>query len=306
MLSPAAPGSGRGRGWYPAGRGANQKLAAASAALPPGSAWLRRRTAVSADDFAKEPLMRERLGILADIHANALALDAVLRDAQRRGVARFVNLGDILYGPLDPLETYRKLHPLDVVASIAGNQDRLLFEATPEEIAASPTLAFVAGRLGREPIVWLRTLPAACAVADDLYLCHGTPRSDTTYLLEDVVSGHPVVRSDAAVVELLGDVRAPVVLCGHTHIPRVVRLSTGQLIVNPGSVGLPAYGDDLPVVHRMETHSPHASYAVLEQRAQGWDVSLHRVAYDWEQAAMQARAAGRDDWAVALTTGRAA
>ena len=47
--------------------------------------------------------MFEKLGVIADIHGNALALEAVLQDAQHRGARRFVNLGDIIYGPLQPL-----------------------------------------------------------------------------------------------------------------------------------------------------------------------------------------------------------
>jgi hypothetical protein len=74
--------------------------------------------------------------------------------------------------------------------------------------------------------------------------------------------------------------------------------------VNPGSVGLPAYDDDTPVKHFMETYSPHASYAVLEKGHGGWSVSLHRVVYDWNEAARQARKSGREDWAQGLENGR--
>lgn len=55
------------------------------------------------------------LAILADVHANRWALDAVLDDIDRRGVDRLVNLGDSLYGPLDP----------------AGTADRLIARGVP-------------------------------------------------------------------------------------------------------------------------------------------------------------------------------
>jgi diadenosine tetraphosphatase ApaH/serine/threonine PP2A family protein phosphatase len=138
----------------------------------------------------------------------------------------------------------------------------------------------------------------------EVFLCHGTPSSDTTYLLEDVRSGHPVLRAEDEILELLGSVREPVILCGHSHIPRVVRLGNGQLIVNPGSVGLPAYDDDKPVKHFMETYSPHASYAILEKSSVSWEVSLHRVVYDWDEAARQALSIGAEDWAQGIATGR--
>ncbi len=248
--------------------------------------------------------MPGRLGVVADIHANAVALEAVLEDARRRGVARFVNLGDSLYGPLAPLETYRILQRTEIVASIAGNQDRVIFEAAPDQVAANGTLAFVVESLGDEAVRWLRQMPATAVVEDALFLCHGTPASDTTYLLEEVAAGRPQVRSEEGIRELLGDVGEPVVLCGHSHIPRLVRMRNGQLIVNPGSVGLQAYDDDEPVRVCMETHAPHACYAIVEGGRMGWDVSFHRVCYDWERAAAQALALHRQDWARAIASGR--
>ena len=150
------------------------------------------------------------------------------------------------------------------------------------------------------------SLPAISVADEEVFLCHGIPDSDTTYFLEDVSSAHPQVRSEAAITELAADVRQPFLLCGHSHIARVVQLSSGRLIVNPGSggVGVPAYDDSTPIPHVMENYSPHASYAVLEQNDSGWSVSLHRVAYDWNRAAKQARALGRNDWAYAIETGR--
>jgi putative phosphoesterase len=228
----------------------------------------------------------QRLGVIADIHGNFLALEAVLRDARQRGVERFVDLGDIVYGPLWPVETFRMFREAPILAGVRGNQDR----RTIDGLDASSN-------------EWLMKLPVTATVGE-MFLCHGTPAGDTTYLLEDVTSGFPLVRTESAILELLGDVREPVVLCGHSHIPRVVRLSNGQMIVNPGSVGLPAYDDDKPVPHFMETYSPHGSYAVLEKGGEGWAVSLHRVVYDWSEAARRARTLGKEDWAQGLETGR--
>jgi predicted phosphodiesterase len=250
----------------------------------------------------------EKLGVIADIHGNALALAAVVRDARLRGVERFVDLGDILYGPLRPIETYRMFRGLPMVAGVRGNQDRKIFEAEAADLAANRNLAFAIDDLGAEPVAWLRTLPATATIGSELFLCHGTPASDTTYLLEDVCSGQPVVRPEGEIAELLGGVRAPVVLCGHSHVPRVVQLSNGQMIVNPGSVGLPAYEDDTPVKHFMETYSPHSSYAILEKRSEkgkvSFGVSLHRVVYDWREAAAQARRLQAEDWARGIESGR--
>jgi predicted phosphodiesterase len=248
--------------------------------------------------------VQTRLAILADIHANLWALEAVLDHAKSRGIDTFLNLGDTLYGPLKPRATYDRLLREKVLLTIQGNQDRMIYEATARDVTSIPTLSYVIRDLGEEPIQWLHELPRTAALNEDVYLCHGTPNSDLAYLLEDIMDGLPQVRSEGAIRELLQGISHPVVLCGHTHIPRVVELSSGQLIVNPGSIGVQAYDDVEPVRYRMQTFSPHACYGILEQGAHGWNVSLERVAYDHMAAAEHARQMGRDDWAQGIATGR--
>ncbi len=245
-----------------------------------------------------------KIAVLADIHANAWALEAVLGDAKRRGITEFIYLGDVLYGPMQPRRTYELLQTIQLCAGVRGNQDRLIYDATPEILNSNPTLAFVVDELGAEPIDWLRRLPRTAVFEDNLFLFHGTPASDTTYLLEDVTSGRPLLRSMAGISNLLGPVPQAVALCGHTHIPRLVQLPQGPLILNPGSVGLPAYDDDKPVHHVMETYSPHAQYAILEKHGPAWDVSFHRVAYNYAAPAAAARKLGREDWARGIESGR--
>ena len=140
-----------------------------------------------------------------------------------------------------------------------------------------------------------------------MFICHGTPENDLAYLLEDVSSGAPFLRNDSDILALLGKCNSPVILCGHTHIPRMVRLSTGQIIVNPGSVGLQAYTDDFPVQHRMQNYSTDASYAIIEKNKNDWTVTLRRVAYDHAAAVKQARQLGSTSsiiWASWLETGQ--
>ena len=45
-----------------------------------------------------------RIAVIADIHGNLPALEAVLADIQRRNVDRTINLGDCVSGPLWPRE----------------------------------------------------------------------------------------------------------------------------------------------------------------------------------------------------------
>ena len=162
-----------------------------------------------------------------------------------------------------------------VALTIRGNQDRDLYDA--QESTADPKVAWMVRDLGADAIEWLRGLPATADFEGEVLLCHGSPTDDMSYLLEDVSSGHPVVRDDQEIIRLLAGAEQPVIVCGHTHIPRLVRLANGQAIVNPGSVGLPAYSDDAPVPHSMETYSPDASYAIMERSPAGWDVTFRKV-----------------------------
>jgi putative phosphoesterase len=245
-----------------------------------------------------------KIAVLSDIHGNIWALKSVLDDAKRRGVERFINLGDILYGPLKPRETFELLQTINAV-TIQGNQDRDIYQATSTQIENNPTLAYVINELGFEPVDWLRSLPKIQTLAGEIFACHGSPRSDMVYLLEDVTQGFPMVKSEEAIQKELDGFEFPVILCGHTHIPRVVQLSSGSLVINPGSAGLPAYDDDLPNYHAMQNYSPLASYAILEKTECGWRVEMAHVPYEHALAAEQARRQGRDDWARWIATGRA-
>ncbi len=156
----------------------------------------------------------------------------------------------------------------------------------------------------KSELSWLRCLPANLVVDQQLLLFHGAPSSDATYLLETIEHGRLRLAAPAEIEERLGGSRLPVLLCGHTHTPRVVELPDQTLIVNPGSVGLPAYyDDDLSKPHVVETGSPHARYALLEKIERSWRVEMVVLEYDHHQAAEQARKNGRLDWEVALRTG---
>ena len=245
-----------------------------------------------------------KYAVLSDIHSNVFALQAVLSHAGRRGVDQLINLGDILYGPIAPKATYDLLMSHNFV-TISGNQDRQIWQSDQKAIEDNPTLQFILQDLGQEPMDWMRQLPFDHPLTEDVYLCHGTPKDDLIYLLEQVHTSRPVLRDDAEIIELLAGQMSSVILCGHTHIPRTVKLSTGQIIINPGSVGLPAYTDDEPCVHSMENYSPHASYALLEKRHDQWLVEHVKVPYNVEAAADAAKLQGREDWVYFLTTGRA-
>ncbi|MBR9765947.1 MAG: metallophosphoesterase family protein [Rhodobacteraceae bacterium] len=242
-----------------------------------------------------------RFAILADIHGNSDALGAVLRDMQAEGVSEAVNLGDHFSGPLDAAGTARML-AARAFPSILGNHDRWLISLDPGRMGPSDLAAF--RQLDRAALDWLRGLPPVRRVFGDVFLCHGTPGSDLAYWLERIgEDGQPRAATRAEIEREAEGLEAGLILCAHTHIPRIRQLADGRVVVNPGSIGCPAYDDDHPVPHVMQTGTPNASYAIAERRAAGWQVCFRSVPYDPSRMVQLAEAAGRAEWARALATG---
>jgi len=242
------------------------------------------------------------IAVLSDIHGNQRALDAVLDDVRRRGIDRLVNLGDSLYGPFDPRPVADRLLGLGL-PTVAGNEDRVLLEGAQGE-PVSRTARFTVDRLERRHLDWLASLPRTRRQGDVL-LVHGTPDDDVVYLLTEPRDGRLAARPISTVSRLLGAVSARVILCGHDHTPSVLRLEDGRTIVNPGSVGCPAYEDDALERHVVEAGSPHARYAVVSL-ADRVSVELFSVPYDAEGAADEAARHGFPNWETWVRTGRVA
>ncbi|CAN0605924.1 unnamed protein product, partial [Ectocarpus sp. 12 AP-2014] len=175
-----------------------------------------------------------------DIHDNLAALKAVLRDIERRSISRIVNLGDTLSGPFDAVGTANLLMSMNI-PTVRGNHDRQLFDRPKDEMGNLES--WVINDLSDQHLAWLRSFPFTLEV-DGLFLCHATPEKDDENWLDCRAStDRMIARELSAVEERLGEVKAPLILCGHTHTPRSVRLPNGQRIVNPGAVGCPAYLD---------------------------------------------------------------
>ena len=242
-----------------------------------------------------------KFGVVSDIHGNLPALLAVVADAG--GVAGWMNLGDIVSGPLWPAETAAWLMQQGW-PTIAGNHERQVLTDALARMGATDRYALE--RLSPAQRAWMAGLPEQMTPARGLWCVHGTPFSDLVYLLESVT---PAGRHAATAAEIRQRLIEPpagtqMLLCGHSHMPREVRLEALQ-VVNPGSVGLQAFDHDWPHPHTVENHSPKARYALLKQGQLGWTVDLRAVAYDHEAAAAKAQQAGFADWAHALRTGRA-
>jgi putative phosphoesterase len=240
-----------------------------------------------------------RIAILSDLHGNMPAIEKVIDDLKTRQVERIFCLGDLISGPLWPKETIEFLKQRDWTI-IRGNHDRQVSQRKPEDMG--PSDAYARQFLNAEDLAWLGSLPAALEVDETFLLCHGSPAKDTTYLLDTIKNGRIRLSTPKEMRAKIGDPRLPVILCGHSHFPRVVQMENGPLIVNPGSVGVQAYEDDSGYFV-VENGSPHARYAIIESSEKGWKTEIILVPYDHQLAVDQARKNHRPDYEVALLSG---
>jgi predicted phosphodiesterase len=196
-----------------------------------------------------------RVAALYDVHGNLPALEAVLAEVRREGVAAVVSGGDVVLGPL-PSECLALLHDAGA-RFVAGNCERLALDRAAER--DSWCLDQLEQR-DRELIAsWPQTLELEIDGLGAVLFCHATPRSD-----EEILTS---LTPDEAVADALAETAADVVVCGHTHVQYDRAVPSGPRLVNAGSVGLAYEG------------SPGARWALL-----GPTVELRTTLYDVEAA----------------------
>lgn len=242
-----------------------------------------------------------KFAAIADIHGNLQALDAVLADINAQQVNSIVNLGDSLSGPLQAGLVAERLMSLDI-PGVLGNHDRWLLQRQSHRPESWEYKA--AQQLQTHHWQWLQAQPPTRLLDDEIFLCHGTPRCDNTYWTETVTpEGCLTMPSPEEISRRADGMLYPLMLCGHTHLQRAIRINEDCLLVNPGSVGCPAYSDTLPVPHIVQTGNTFACYAILEQLNGHWQVTFRQISYDRSVAIKLANESSDTEWQLALATG---
>jgi predicted phosphodiesterase len=184
---------------------------------------------------------------------------------------------------------------------VRGNHDRWVAMLAPAAMGPSDRYTF--GALDDAQRRWLGELPASVRLDGNILAVHGRPDDDNRYLLEDIEQGRLVRAAANTIAQRLGATDAALVLCGHSHQQHMVRVPDGPLVINPGSVGLPAYRDPEGVAHVSEVGSPHARYALIGDGDGSMTIELVALDYDHASAAKRALSNGSPGWAHALGTG---
>jgi predicted phosphodiesterase len=175
--------------------------------------------------------MLGRFGLLGDVHAEDVALEAALEHFVREGVDAVLCVGDVVDGEGD-LERCRALLERHRVACVAGNHERWFLGDTMRSLPG----AHRRGAFGAETCAFFASLPPTRAfetVAGPLLLCHGVGDDDMARLRPDD-EGYALA-NNAALDRLLAAGRYRFAVGGHTH-RRMVRRFGALCFVNPGTL----------------------------------------------------------------------
>ena len=232
--------------------------------------------------------------IIADIHSNLEAFEAVLEDAQNHGgFGHTWCIGDVVgYGP-DPSACINLLRQLDAVC-VCGNHDLAAvgkIDIGGFNSEAARANRWTAGQLNGEEKDYLSGLPDL-VVEDGFTIVHGSPRQPAWEYIAHTITAEDNFRRF--------DTRFCIV--GHTHVPYLftsdgfevsgsvlrdgdmLSLGDNRLIINPGGVGQPRDRD------------PRASYAIFD--AEEMVLHNYRVSYDVAATQRKMEQAGLPDFLV--------
>ena len=209
-----------------------------------------------------------KIAVIADIHSNLEALEAVLKHIESQGgILKILCAGDIIgYGP-NPNECCWTVQKLGI-AVVQGNHDLNidLKDMSRFNRNAQIALAWTEGKITQKNRIWLLNLPMVHKERLQgmaIYMVHGSPEDPhyeyTTEHTPKYVMKH-----------WLDDTKSDVIIVGHTHQPFVKKIGS-RLIINAGSVGQPRDGD------------PSASYALLDLKA--FTAKIVRVPYNTDAVA---------------------
>ena len=227
-----------------------------------------------------------KVAIISDIHGNAVALDTVLAELDEERPDRTVCLGDVAGMGPQPREVVARLRALDIPV-VMGNVDEWILSPPAVDAAEEDQRRMVeilrwgSQQLARDDQDYIRSFQPRVETSlgpNATLLCfHGTPSSNTEVLL--------ATTPDDELGRMLEGYSATVMTGGHTHV-QMLRRYRDALILNPGSVGLPAEVTDCL------RRPPWAEYALVTQIDGALAIDLRRSPIDVDAVARAARNSG--------------
>ena len=231
-------------------------------------------------------MTKHRVAILADIHGNVDALEAVLLDLKTRTCDQLVFAGDLVMNGPRPAESMQLIRSLNA-PGVVGNTDKYVLDTSA---TADVVAAWARERLSASDLEYLASLPlhqritppGGASPSDDLLIVHSTPRDcDDLLILEIPARGtnfRETTPPEKARAMLVGE-EANLIVFGHIHYfsSGVV---DGQRMASIGSVGNPF------------DHDHRAAYAIVEWNGENWEIEPYRVPYDYQKVALELEHSG--------------
>ncbi|KUO77399.1 MAG: serine/threonine protein phosphatase [Desulfosporosinus sp. BRH_c37] len=236
-----------------------------------------------------------KVAIISDIHANVIALKAVLKDIEEQQVDSIYCVGDLVgYAPF-PNEVIDLIKEKNIPTVMGNYDDGIAYQRficgcdykdAEAEALGYQSIAWTKRHTSEESKEFLRNLPKEIQVniaGKRLLLVHGSPNRLNEYVTEEI--------SEDYASELITLAGTDILICGHTHLPFTMVLKD-KLLINVGSVGKPKHGD------------PHALYALISVE-RDVKVDFRKVPYDYEAMAMAIEASELpNEFAQIIRTGK--
>lgn len=225
-----------------------------------------------------------RIAVIADIHSNIYALDAVLDNINVRNVDMVVCVGDLVGYGTRPNEVIKKIRDNRII-TIMGNYDdaignyRLIcgcdYSDPKDAEKASLSMSFTTQETTDNNKSYLRNLPKEVIMSFNektIKFVHGSTRMINEYLKENSLEAD----------EIMSEISEDILICGHTHVP-YFKYYGDKLLVNAGSVGKP------------KTNKPNANYVIIDVKNESdldggeskVEVEIIEVCYEFEKMALE-------------------
>lgn len=214
------------------------------------------------------------IGVISDVHANVIALEAALDALKDQGAEVVVCLGDLVgYGP-SPNETIELIRSEGVLCTLGAADERVAYSfarpAAPRRGVADEILEWTKSVLEPDHLRFLQSLAVQQRLNTPggwLRFFHGSSQNPSERL--------NLNQDPLTLTRLLERNRCNILVAGSTHVPFYRAIGKKGLVLNPGSVGLSLNGE------------PGADYALLTITDAGIEVEMDKVEYDFAAVAFE-------------------
>ncbi len=215
-----------------------------------------------------------KVALLADAHANYIALDAVLKDAIGRNIDHVIFAGDAV-GYYPYINEVCNILREKADWCVMGNHEAYVTGELPvsEDKRKVYALDYTLGEISTENMDWLKSLPEFLdlELSGKIFkIFHGSPWN---YLEE-------YIYPDYRFFDRFDNIQADFVILGHTHYPMLHSIGN-KLIINPGSCGQP------------RDYNPLASYSILD--IDSGHAEIRRISYDRQKLIHKLNELGFDE-----------